>query len=132
MHRENYNSEVYLYLQVYLLKTKYIHECYLAEPGVRCSSHTSLSSICLLAGVELSAFSVSAYTRTEQHARTDRKPEVSNLYNQMVMMSVEQITYVTLWFTLIAFISANVSFSDMMQGDNGNIKEVLGITLFID
>ena len=23
-------------------------------------------------------------------------------------------------------------FSDMMQGDNGNIKEVLGITLFID
>ena len=27
------------------------------------------------------------------------------------------------WFTLIAFISANVSFSDMMQGDNGDIKE---------
>ena len=28
------------------------------------------------------------------------------------------------------FISANVSFSDMMQGDNRNIKEVLGIASF--
>ena len=25
-----------------------------------------------------------------------------------------------------------MSFSDMMQGDNGNIKEVLGISLFTD
>ena len=72
------------------MNKKYIHECYLAELGVRCSSHTSLSFICLLAGVELSAFSVSAYIRT------DRKLEGSNLYNQIVMMSVEQITCVTL------------------------------------
>ena len=36
------------------------------------------------------------------------------------------------WFTLITLISANVSFSDMMQGDNGNIKEVLGITPYTD
>ena len=28
--------------------------------------------------------------------------------------------------------SINVSFSDMMQGENGNIKEVLGIASFID
>ena len=63
-----------------------MHECYLAEPGVRCSSHTLLSSICLLAGVELSAFSVSAYTGT------GRKLEGSHLYNQIVMMSVEQTT----------------------------------------
>ena len=78
-----------------------MHECYLAEPGVRCSSHTSLSSICLLVGVELSAFSVSAYTKTvsacqEQELGTDRMLEVSHLYNQIVMMSVEQITCVTL------------------------------------
>ena len=31
------------------------------------------------------------------------------------------------WSTLIAFISANMSFFDMMQGNNENIKEVLGI-----
>ena len=36
------------------------------------------------------------------------------------------------WFTLIVFISVNVSFSDMMQGDNGNIKEVLAIASFIN
>ena len=36
------------------------------------------------------------------------------------------------WFTLITFTSANVSFSDMIPGDNGNIKEVLLIASFID
>ena len=36
------------------------------------------------------------------------------------------------WFILIALISANMSFSDMMQGDYGNIKEVLGIAPFTD
>ena len=36
---------------------KYVHECYLAEPGVRSSSHTSLSSICLLAGFKCEALS---------------------------------------------------------------------------
>ena len=44
-----------------------MHECYLAEPGVRCSSHTSQSSSCLLAGFKcgaLSLLSKSAYTRT--------------------------------------------------------------------
>ena len=65
-------------------------ECYLAEPGVRCSSNILLSSICLFSGAELSVFSVSAYTGT------DRKLEGSHLYNQIVMMSVEQITCVTL------------------------------------
>ena len=70
-----------------------MHECYLAEPGVRCSSHTLLSSICLLAGVDLLAFSVSAYTGTETgYTGTGRKLENSHLYNQIVMMSVEQVT----------------------------------------
>ena len=59
MHRENYNSEE-IYLQVYWLCTKYIHECYLAEPGVRCSSHTSQSSIYLLVG-KWWAFSLVAF-----------------------------------------------------------------------
>ena len=36
------------------------------------------------------------------------------------------------WFTLIMFISMSMSFPDMMQGDNGNIKEVLGIASFTD
>ena len=36
------------------------------------------------------------------------------------------------WFSLIALVSMNVSFSDMMQGDNGNIKVLLGITSFTD
>ena len=34
------------------------------------------------------------------------------------------------WFSLIALVSMKVSFSDMMQGDNGNIKVLLGITSF--
>ena len=46
---ESYNSEL-IYLQVYWLWIKYVHECYLAEPAVRCSSHTSQSSIYLLMG----------------------------------------------------------------------------------
>ena len=36
------------------------------------------------------------------------------------------------WFSLIALVSANVSFSDMMQGDKGNIKVLLGIASFTD
>ena len=36
------------------------------------------------------------------------------------------------WFSLIVLVSANVSFSDMMQGDNGNIKVLLGIASFTD
>ena len=36
------------------------------------------------------------------------------------------------WFTLMVFISVNVSFFDMMQGDNGNIREVLGLASFTD
>ena len=50
------------------------------------------------------------------------------------MMSVEtdNMCYTLTWFTLIMFISANVSFFDMMQGDNGNIKMVLGIISFIN
>ena len=36
------------------------------------------------------------------------------------------------WFSLITLVSANVSFSDMMQGDNGNIKVLLGIAAFTD
>ena len=34
---------------------KYVHECYLADPGVRCPSHTSPSSICLLAAFKYGA-----------------------------------------------------------------------------
>ena len=32
--------------------------------------------------------------------------------------------YTLIGLPLIVFISTNMSFSDMMQGDNGNIKEV--------
>ena len=72
--------------------------------------------------------------------------EAHHLYNQIVMMSVEQITcgklwlvypdcihlhkHVILWYTCHSLIY--MSFSDMMQGGNGNIKEVLGITSFTD
>ena len=35
------------------------------------------------------------------------------------------------WFSLIALVTAKVSITDMMQGDNGNIKVLLWITLFI-
>ena len=34
------------------------------------------------------------------------------------------------WFSLIVLVSVNVSISDMMQGDNGNIKVLLGIASF--
>ena len=57
------------------LETKYKHECYLGEPGARCSSHTSLSSICLLVGVKLSAFSVSAWVSAcQEQAESLRAP----------------------------------------------------------
>ena len=36
------------------------------------------------------------------------------------------------WFSLTALVFVNVSFSDMMQGDNGNIKVLLGIASFTD
>ena len=36
------------------------------------------------------------------------------------------------WFSLIILVSANMSITDMMQGDNGNIKVLLGITPFTD
>ena len=36
------------------------------------------------------------------------------------------------WLSLIPLVSMNVSFSDMMQGDNGNIKVLLGISSFTD
>ena len=85
MHRENYNSEL-LYLQVYWLWTKYIHECYLAEPGVRCSSHTPQSSIYLLVGkcwaLNLPAWVGSGKQHTlEQEPGTGWVTVSSNLYN---------------------------------------------------
>ena len=34
------------------------------------------------------------------------------------------------WFSLIGLVSTNVSITDMMQGDNGNMKVLLGIATF--
>ena len=36
------------------------------------------------------------------------------------------------WFSLIALVSTNVSITDIMQGDNGNIKVLIGIALLIN
>ena len=49
-------------------------------------------------------------------------------------MSVEQITCGKLCLVYPDHVEMKVcmSFSDMMQGDNGNIKEVLGIASFTD
>ena len=49
------------------------------------------------------------------------------------MMSVEQITCVTLWLDNPDHIHhVYMSFFDMIQGDNVNIKELMGITSLID
>ena len=67
MHRENYNSEVYHKSYKFIYWNKYVHKCYLAEPGVRCSSHTSLSSICLLSGM-CWVWSLQPYQDTQKQA----------------------------------------------------------------
>ena len=56
-----------------------------------------------------------------------------HLYNQIVMMSVEQITCVTIWLDYQRLpLVASMSLYDMMQGHNGNTKELIGITLLIN
>ena len=64
VHWENYNSELIIKTTILFIETNMYIRHYLSEPGVRCSSHTSLPSIYLLSGVTCWARSGSKSTLT--------------------------------------------------------------------
>ena len=114
--------------------------------GVPLTHLNHLSALLQDSSVEPSAISVSLHT-PEQFQDTQEQQHGNRLIDcelQVIYLDWDDVSGTdNMCYTLIGLAWLHwclwmcqsliyVSFSDMMQGDNGNIKEVLGITLLID